>query len=416
MGYLMKLICTVLLTGLAVGCAALPYPQGEIASNTTAYNLVVEQAQNEMLLLNIIRASKRRPMYFTSLNLVHGSMTYGLSTGSLTLPFGKYGLGAGSSSYSGAYGIAPTASYSSNPVFDVAVLDNKEFISGMLTPVDMNTVDYYLNKLGWPKEMLLHLFVRSIEFVKDGEVVEHYENYPEDRDVFEKFQNKLRAIIACQWTSVEKTSPIGPKLSVRDVSSLEQLIKMQAAGLSLIPEKDSHLSESYQMSSKRTEYALSCKDEKAKVQGASDKKEQRNTYSILSFPSVGSEHEPVKGEAGYRLYFRSPEAILYYLGEIARAELDYGYTPKIEVCQDATKKVPLFVVKKELEKGTAAAVTAEYEGSKYFVPRITTGDSDHGCKEDRSMHVLSFVSLLISQHKVGMTTPATGVVSIIGGK
>lgn len=105
------LVCFLVCLIGSLGCAVLPHPKDEIANNTTDYNLVVEKAQNEMLLLNIVRASKRRPMYFTGLNLVHGSMTYGLQTGSLTIPFGKFGGGVGSGSFNGAYSIVPSASY-----------------------------------------------------------------------------------------------------------------------------------------------------------------------------------------------------------------------------------------------------------------------------------------------------------------
>ena len=62
----LHIILTVLsgvsLAALLAGCTR---PK-DIARITTEYNLVAEQAGNEMLLLNIVRASKRRPMYFTS--------------------------------------------------------------------------------------------------------------------------------------------------------------------------------------------------------------------------------------------------------------------------------------------------------------------------------------------------------------
>ena len=57
---------------LLISCGMLP--KQNLANTTTDYNKVVEKAQNEMLLLNIVRASKRHPMYFTDFNLFRGSV------------------------------------------------------------------------------------------------------------------------------------------------------------------------------------------------------------------------------------------------------------------------------------------------------------------------------------------------------
>lgn len=80
--------CLVLVAGMLAACA--PIPKGQISGGATDYNLAVEKAQNEMLLLNIIRASKRHPMYFTVLNDVKASMVYTVQAG-MYLPSGSSG-------------------------------------------------------------------------------------------------------------------------------------------------------------------------------------------------------------------------------------------------------------------------------------------------------------------------------------
>src|SRR6185369_7960080 len=147
---LWKVCLAIGLAGFLAGCSMLP--KEKISSSTTDYNLVVEKVQNEMLLLNIVRASKRRPMYFTGFNLLRGSLSYNFQTGNMSIPFGQIGTG-----FDGSYSIAPNVSYSTSPSFDLAVWDSKEFTAGMMTPVTMDTVYYYLVSLGWPKEVLLHL-------------------------------------------------------------------------------------------------------------------------------------------------------------------------------------------------------------------------------------------------------------------
>ncbi|NQT02208.1 MAG: hypothetical protein HQ580_09305, partial [Planctomycetes bacterium] len=116
------------LASLLTGCA-IPTKE-DIARSTTEFNLVAEKAGNEMLLLNIVRASKRRPMYFTSIGKLTRSMNFEYGTGGVSIPFGRIGTGT-----NGSYSIAPTVGYKNSPLFDLSVLNTKEFTNGIMTPV-----------------------------------------------------------------------------------------------------------------------------------------------------------------------------------------------------------------------------------------------------------------------------------------
>ena len=104
-------------------------------------------------------------MQFTAVSQIRGSLSIS-STGSLglTVPFGG---DAGST-----FTLSPSLnlSHSSSPSFDVAILDTKEFMSGILTPVDMKLIEYYWQQ-GWPKELLLYLFIREVKIEKQAEEV-----------------------------------------------------------------------------------------------------------------------------------------------------------------------------------------------------------------------------------------------------
>src|SRR5208282_5671560 len=100
------------------GCATLQ--KADMVQTMTNFNTAVEKAQNEMLLLNIIRASERRPMCFTGFSQLKGSLSYNFG-GSFTVPFGP---GAVLSPYS----VGSSSSYTENPIFDVSVWNDKEFI------------------------------------------------------------------------------------------------------------------------------------------------------------------------------------------------------------------------------------------------------------------------------------------------
>jgi hypothetical protein len=124
-----------------------------------------------------------------------------------------------------------------------------------------------------------------------------------------------------------------------------------------------------------------------------------------SYPLNSDNRQP-----NIKIYLRSPEAILYYLGEILRAEAETEYMPKVMVC-DSKPPVPLFIVRKSTEKDKAYSVGVDYESTKYVIPN---SDSNEGCRIDRSMHVLSLVSQLIGQQKSNEHIPVTGVVNVVG--
>ena len=50
-----------------------------------------------------------------------------------------------------------------SPTYTVSVLNTKEFYQGILTPIPMKSLSYYIN-IGFPKYPLLTLVVSQIEF------------------------------------------------------------------------------------------------------------------------------------------------------------------------------------------------------------------------------------------------------------
>jgi len=395
--FLLSIFSAAGIAGGIPGCAMLP--KEKIAGTSTDYNLIVEKVQNEVLLLNIVRSSKRRPMYFTGFSALRGNMSYSFQTGSMSIPFGRVGAGL-----AGSYSVAPSISYTNNPNFDVVVWDAKEFASGLMAPVTMDTIDFYLQQ-GWPREILWHLFINRIEVVEDGRSVA-VNNYPPDRAEFERFKAHLRRIMDCRMETEEATESIGPKLPASKAGELEQLIEVQRAGLKLVDNRDG----TYQLASKKTVSYLDC--------GGSlfDGKDQEPKRYLLNIAKrIESNGSPAKGTPPeLKIFVRSPEGILYYLGEMLRTETDKaGFTPEIELegCAPGDR-VPLFLVSRSSEARSGAAVAVDYEGATYAIPRTV---SDDRCHSDRSMQVLSLVSDLIAQQKSTVAKPVTGVVTVVGG-
>ena len=352
--------------GLLNGCTI---PRYNMATSTTEYNLVVEKAQNEMLLLNIVRASKRRPMYFTSFSKLTGSMSYEFQTGGISIPFGKIGTGL-----NGSYSITPSVKYSNSPLFDLAVQDSKEFTNGIMTPVPLKTFEYYWQQ-GWPKEMLLYLFIYRIKITDVNGEPRTFTNYPVDPIKFGDFKDVIEAV---DW-DIEEVNVPGIPGKVRDTNEASQL-QTVAEILKLVLNKNEDKKEV------RTEYVFKAKDKK------SDQK--------------------LRG----KIYPRSPEAILYYLGELVRIGKKDPDISMINIRDEQHLLHPtkLFYAGKPTPGDTAPCVSVDYEGVRYVIPQ----DPNYADRypKDRSMHVLSLVSQLIGLQREIKEAPTTSVVSVIGGR
>jgi len=415
-----------ILAGLPAGC---PMPTKEgIAKNTTEYNMVAEKAGNEMLLLNIVRASKRRPMYFTSFGKLTGQMSFEVGTGSINIPFGRIGGGL-----NGSYSIAPNAGYKYSPLFDLSVLDTQEFTRGIMAPVPMKTFEYYWSQ-GWPKEMLLHLFIRRIEIKdpNDPNFVKTYDNDPEDPCDFTNYQKQI-STKKWKWEIEEANATSIGDVNANEALKLQNLIEVHKAGLTLTEVKNNNKAQEKDKDEDNNKMKLCLSQAKYVFtrepndpndpikKTARKKKYDKMTIEEKMHQKITlSPRDSRPGNMGNKLqitiYLRSPEAILYYLGEIMRAEnrTKDPNIPMIPAGSGECKgiKAKLFYALDAPNEDVTPCVSVDYEGTKYVIP----GDpnSYERCCEDRSMHVLSLVSQLIGLQKKSSEAPATATVSVIG--
>src|SRR5260221_4893228 len=220
------LVCTLIaLTGCATSV--------DIANQSTKGNIGVEDAHNQVLLLNILRASKRRPMYFTAISSLAGPLgTFSPST-QLSVPFGS--VIANNS-------LSTTVTADVNK-FTVLVVDGQKFMTGITTPLKASTLKYYIEQ-GWPRELILSLLVRDISFhpaVKHkGETISKLVNYPGDKEDFAAFQKEIVAMVKCGLSfepkATESPKGLGPALSANEARSLKELINATKEKLAVVPE------------------------------------------------------------------------------------------------------------------------------------------------------------------------------------
>jgi hypothetical protein len=235
------------------------------------YNKEAEQAQEEVLLLNIIRASMRRPMQFTALQSVTGSASVAGSVnagaaGTRQTPYvslfplsptaiapctvpGPQCLAQSTNnaiSRLASQNLTGNASLSGSATFTVPVLDTQEFYQGILTPIPLQAFDYYLQQ-GFPPQLLFDLFVLKIEVTRldDGTCRKFtFVNSVRDDLQFGQFQAFIDYLIGSGLSAerVTAVTPYGPPVSspttgpaTRDETAkiLDAYSKVSAAGLDI---------------------------------------------------------------------------------------------------------------------------------------------------------------------------------------
>jgi hypothetical protein len=215
------------------GCASAQ----RFSANVTAYNIDAERAENQQILLNVVRASQRQPMEFTQLQSVSGVSSAGLTV-NLTQPLKQYGGTTAST-------LAPSITTSGGPTITVGVLDTQEFYQGILKPLTIQELDYYL-KRGLPKRAVYTLFVSKIEIRlkgPDGKPMMgadakplapfEYLNSVDDAQKFNAFQRVLDALLADGLnTKPTKGADIeGPVLTPDEAAKSDFMARSAAAGL-----------------------------------------------------------------------------------------------------------------------------------------------------------------------------------------
>lgn len=431
----------------------------QLATQAVDFNLTVEKAQNEMLLLNVLRAKDRLPMYMTGISSLSGNVATSLSTGvggSYTRSKGRVPsvldtLTRGVTSSVGA-------SLSTNPSFSLAVLDTQEFMKGFLAPIEKSTLTYYWEQ-GWRPELLLYFLVQRVEIeVKSAKETTQtfvFENYPEsekkdpgkDPRKLERFGCWLHEFLAQKPRIVEapvseEIGPTFPKDSVRDAA---KLIQIATAGFSL---KDAGAND-YQLQRQRTDLRFTLEkphpDGLAWISNCSGKTEpetlaggptrpvsQQAYYQFLAGAKtkMGVTQQGAATAPVITLVLRSPEALVYYLGELTRVA-NRPDSPKVPYVCIQGRYQPLFLA---LPAGRCEAPLLAVDSGRgsFAVPPASaagTGNSntfsceegdagkvrfeDVQCESGRSLHALRLLSQLMSLHKSAKDLPSTAVVRVI---
>jgi hypothetical protein len=424
---------------LLAGCAT------PIARSVVEANLAQEQAANQLLLLNIARAHERMPMHFSQIGQIRaapGGWGLGVPSLALELPFGgaakpEYKLTAGNE------GASPV---------DVSALNSQEFVRGITTPVTPDLIGHFASQ-GWPTSMLMHVFFESINALdKDGNVVERRPNNPGASD-YQRFRDYVASASACGLEAdVDNLKP-GFLSTVLTTVSAGEAVEIGTAKqrlLPVLPDGTADASGSlpkthFRVANVSKEAVLRLlpppvdtagRDECLGVIGSSAQAEQ-NKSSLQGAAKALAEAKrtwfPVdlarrmaanvgNGDTTVQQFvLRSPQAMLYYLGQLSRAQNSKwaGQSWPLQIRLADGSDAVLFQMHKRSDGVDAdATVAVQYAGQTFAVPRGKgegKGNGQDGGKEpqDRSMTVLALMQLILGLQDKGAEAPAASSVRLV---
>ncbi len=403
-------------TALTLGACS----QYGVANRAISVNKGLESANNRMLLLNAVRASKRYPRVYSEVTQINTSDPVSGSLG-LQVPFG----GDAKSNFV----LNPQLTLGSGTTLQISPLDKQEFTRGITTPTDLETLNYYLRQ-GWPKEMLFHMFIRTmridnacdktnfnLSFVESEKPTDESEKSivcktgdqtkearvrindpskkPEDQKRFREFRNELRDMIshglevrARKFTKV----PDWRETTVVETVEWKQEGETMSDGTKFVttrekdkPTKSSELFLGFKLPSNQDNAPFKC---------LPDLDDPDSCYIEITVDPL-----------------RSPEAMIFYMGELIETQINSkpNFIPSVKrrlpsKDEEDKEEVPLLLVTTGRPSG-GASVKVSHEGQTYAIPRANAG---------RSMSVMSLVSLIFGAQREADELPTTPTVISIG--
>ncbi len=380
-----------LLSALAALALSGCVTHGALSSRAVDYNTAAETARNEMLLMNILRARDRRPMVFTGLSRITGSVR------------AESRIGAAASTGSAApdvQGFSPSFGFTDSPTFDVAVLDSQEFTRGIMTPVGTEILEYFWDQ-GYNREVLLYLVVDRIELecgAPGSGLPRLLENDPTEPS-FAGFRAVVDDLADTgRWEFDDyRTEKIGPPVDATEARRLPTLVQMASSPLRLRPLADG----TFQLEKTSTKLRLTIPGT-----GACGGTGPSAVRLYDSRGAVEAAARLAPGEPRGRIVLRSPQSILHYLGELARPERDVVIRARKDG-QPASER-RMFTVR-PAGACSGSEVQVRYDGSRWAIPR-GTGECDGG----RSMQSLAITAQLLSLLQSSKDLPTTSTVRIVG--
>lgn len=415
---------------------------GCAATTTTSkvavdYNRIFAKSRDEVLVTNILRASAREPLQFSTMGVVTGGVR---NSGSLTIPLTN--LIGGTTGLT----ISPSATLndSINPNVNILPLGDKEFTAGILRPVTPETIDFFLRQ-GWDPEFVLMLTVGGVICPNGGTVLNRGVPDPGiDKSLVDSHFDDFTSMFssAPRFPIKANGEPVITKIRMPAKDALV-LFKdgvgkgRKIAGVETVEVKGRR-TESVELSiSKAPESVLTGLDTSSVCAGVKPRNEAEAVGPIEKVEITDENGKP-QGHA----VLRSVESMIYFLGETHRYRTTTGRDCLEASATDSWpfykrvrkrangEEVPQHITFLKLEKscGKAPALSStflrtRFNGADYFIP--TTREAipsnsvslclkdDVAAECDRTLSTLGFlnelVALQISESSIASATPVIAI-------
>lgn len=440
-------LAAVLAFLLLAGCES-----AGMTDQTIAYNVAVADSTNEFFLLNVLRARDRFPVYYTR------------TTGTNT----SRSMGGGVSTDVEGWHLIPTigAVGSSGSTVTLANLDDQKFMRGVLTPVPLSTLGFYLDQ-GWPKEVVLEMFINSMEIDADfvtamttkfnercdadpgrtycgsrrpldadgepypspGTYVANsclhaganravlFKNDPSDKEDSLCFRAMLRVLVSLGLgvSTGDKYTVVAGAVPAASTHNLEALGQATNAKLVVEERSDGRYAVCKREDASSFTLGTDAFDAGAAEAGGFFDRPNVSTTSLGSTRPSSCAATAMMRAANttapiFRFTTRSLDTMIYYLGEDLRA----GSSVTIWTGHHADRQteIPLFLV----ERGAwGELVSLDYRGAHYAIPDQCAGDDT--CEQShRSLQVLSLLNQIWGLQKEASEAPSVPVVSVINAQ
>lgn len=410
-------LAVITAAALLAGCAT------PVARSVVEANLAQEQAANQLLLLNIARAHERMPMHFSQIGEIRmagGGLGLGVLKWSIDLPID------GSDGKKLGFGLD-----GSTPV-DVTALTSQEFMRGITTPLTPDTLAYFLNQ-GWSKALLMHVFFESVEESdKDGKPTSRWLNNPGSTGyaLFRTFVERASAcdLVLAAEPGTEFLSGTQPSFSVKEIAKVKaaklDIVRVKPDGT--VDAKSDDANTHFRIAASSSSAVLklappphASPDQRAKCTEAPQKMQLSARPARPMAAKASSRNDDGKG---WQVVLRSPQAALFYLGQLSHAQNHGWYAskdhphendnkPLLEIRVGKDRSAALFNMTKLSNDTGTSALSVNYAGHVFAVPRYEA--SDGSPRQDRSMTVLALMQLILGLQDKGTEAPGTSSVRLV---
>jgi hypothetical protein len=153
-------------------------------------NRAAANARNEGIFLNIVRASRNVPLNFITFSKVSGSGALNSSAGLPTFGIGPQPFNLVSQRQVLVDSHVLSGGVRIDNSFDISLLESKDFYNGLLAPVDLPTLNFFVRQ-EYPRGLLFWLFAGSVRETIAGRTYE-YRNDPDPSIACDEVRGRQR--------------------------------------------------------------------------------------------------------------------------------------------------------------------------------------------------------------------------------